>query len=284
MSNNSQISIVGKKYELVRTSEKVFNSPLVSKIESSTLLELLMQFITKLHNDCGQKVNAEDLVIQSNELLNSLLKNYKWITISEIPNILSLGRRKNFGEYYGLNLNTYEVWIDAYYAQKRADEIKSKRLNFAEKKQEKPTAEQNEKAFNNLLKELILEYQSTNEISSTYLYRLLYERGELPLHTREYKTKIKKRAIKKLYKKKGSSADLLTINKRNSIIKLALNNGLDELETIELLKKHKLRDLPTVKNEFKKTLKKVQGGGEGLNDVIKEIILIDYINKKLHKP
>ncbi len=288
MSLSNQIAVIGtedigtEEHKLTRTSEKVFNSPLVVKINSTILLDLLMQHITKLYNDCGQTVNAEDLVIQSNELLNSLIDNYKWITIAEIPKIFSLGRKNNFGKYYGLNLNTYEVWIDVYYSQKRAEEIKSKRLNFAEKKQEKPTAEQNEKAFNNLLTELFFEYQSTKEISSTYLYRLLLDKGELPLHTREYKARIKRRAIKKLYKRKESPVDMLVLNKRKALLKLAFKNGLNEDQAIKLLKKHKLKDLPSSRNEFKKLLQQVQNGRKNLNDVCKEIILIDYINSKIH--
>lgn len=277
----NKISLNGKSFELIRTTERVFNSPLLKRLDSSVALDLLMQYLTKLYHDCGQKANGKDLVILSNELLNSLNSSYSWITISEIPQIFSLGRKKLFGDWFGLNLNTIEIWIEKYYSEKRADEVKKRRLDLKSIENKKPTPEENEKAFNNLLTELFLEYQSTKKISNVFLYSHLFDRGLLPKHTQRFNEFIKRRAIKKLYKKKGYKADTLVSIKRIALLKMAFKNGLNEREAIDILKKNKVKDLPKEDYKINKKIKLIQNGKKGLNDICKEIILIDFINKKV---
>ena len=93
--------------------------------------------IAKLHQDCGQIIPGEDLLILTDELQKSIELNFSWITVEELKIAFEKGRRKEYkvlknGRYevldwFGLNLNTFEQWILAFKNDLRDKEIKKRK-------------------------------------------------------------------------------------------------------------------------------------------------------------
>ena len=263
-----------------RVSEIVFDSKLVTKVSSDAFIDLCLKTITKTVNDCGQTISTQDLALRATELSQSILTNYNWMTLSELPMIFSKGRRKEFGEWFGLNLNTFEIWIETYYKDARSAIIRSK--NLAKEEEVRPTKEENEKALNNMLTEALLKYSLSREIDNVYLYNSLFERGDLPEHTTKFKEMVRRKALKRIYKSKGSKADVLKQTKRNAFIKLGVKNGLSEQEIISLLKKNKVNSLQKENYTIKKQLNLIVNGRKGIKYECKKIVLELHFNKLLH--
>lgn len=193
------VALNNQKFELVSTTEKIFNSPVVTKVESSELLNFLIDNVTKLLHDLGQKVESDSLLQLSASLQESLTTEFKWITISEIPEIFKQGRRGDFGEFYGVNLNTIEVWIRSYYEHKRAEIVKrNSTKSEAPVISEEETKKRNDKAVQNALIEIVSDYKQKKSINPCFmfLYNYLFDNGHLPKQTPEYVKEIKERAIK----------------------------------------------------------------------------------------
>ena len=142
--------------------------------------------------------------------------------------------------------------------------------------------EENDKALNNMLTEAIFKYQSDRTIDNVKIYDYLHKKGSLPYHDSKFKNNIKKKALKRLYKKKGSKPDVLIQAKRNAILKIAYKNKLTEKETIELLKKNSLMNLSKEDYQIKKTLKQIITGQENLAYECKRIVLEQYLNSLIY--
>ena len=143
--------------------------------------------------------------------------------------------------------------------------------------------EENEKALNNMLTEAILKYQSDRTIDNVKIYDYLHKKGSLPYHDSKFKNNIKKEALKRLYKKKGSKPDVLIQAKRNALLKIAYKNDLTEKETISLLKKNSLINLSKEDYQIKKTLKMIITGRENLAYECKRIVLEQYLNSLIYR-
>lgn len=131
--SQSEIEIVickeGKKIKDLKRSEvKVFLSTL----------------IVKTYQDCGQTAVEKDIELSVNEVLIDVLNYAGGFTIAQITHAFKLGRLGEFGEWYGLNSNTFQKWIRGYMGySKRFDANKKQEAYLKElNKPKEPTAEE----------------------------------------------------------------------------------------------------------------------------------------------
>lgn len=104
-------------------AKALFEQNLKSIPESELYIELV-KLIAKTYQFCGQVANEEDIKIAATELVSELLKHQWILTISEIKIAFNLGYKGELGEYFGLNVKTFCVWVNAYrYSKHRSNAI-----------------------------------------------------------------------------------------------------------------------------------------------------------------
>lgn len=104
-------------------AKALFEQNLKSIPETALYIELV-KLIAKTYQFCGQVVKEEDIKIAATELVSELLKHQWILTISEIKIAFNLGYKGELGEYFGLNVKTFCVWVNAYrYSKHRSNAI-----------------------------------------------------------------------------------------------------------------------------------------------------------------
>ena len=110
-------------------SEKAFNSPKIVKIPNIDLFEYITELLGQLFYKCGKTISGDELRVLRDAFLASLNDNYKWITLKELEVIFDKGRKKEFGDYFGLNINTFEMWIESWDKKDRPKEMLSRKFD-----------------------------------------------------------------------------------------------------------------------------------------------------------
>ncbi len=107
----------------------------------------------------------------------------------------------------------------------------------------KPSKKETEKLIDKQIVELVLHFQETGEIKLGYLhlYEHLFKRGELPKANEKYIAEVKEKAVKMLESRKNNASNL---------------------------------------DDFKKIQRMIENKGS-LNNICREIVLIDYLKSKL---
>ena len=197
----------GVKYELTNISEKAFLSPMLVKLNESDLMEFLLISISKVCLDCGQEMSPEDLSLTAESLKQSLENDFVWFTHKELPIIFAKGRRGDFGKWYGLNTNTFEKWIASWRDTERQERIKKHKSKIAIP-EKKVTQEETDKIIEKHIIESVMHYRNTKEVLHLYLYDILYKKNVFPVHSAEYRDRIKEKTIKRLQSKKEKATAL----------------------------------------------------------------------------
>lgn len=195
----------GLSIPMETTPEKVFNSPKVIKLPAGVQIDMLENIIAETYVKCGQTFNAEDLNMLSCDFQKTIEDDFNWITIEEIRIAFKKGRRKEFYkitngkreplDWFGLNLNTFEVWIKAFKDQVRSDEIKKKRV--IDKPEEKEmTEEESYKALEDGVVRLMLYFSENLRIPvcNSHIYNHLRKTGRIEQATGEHRDNIIKKA------------------------------------------------------------------------------------------
>lgn len=86
----------------------------VRNAEDFDLRTLLAKSIATAFQDSGQASNANDASYLIETMLSEVKKNFPNIRINEIPIAIEKGIRKEFGQYFGLNVLSFSSFIQSY--------------------------------------------------------------------------------------------------------------------------------------------------------------------------
>lgn len=100
----------------------------IKDLKRSGVKIFVFTLILKTHLECGQVADEKTIELTIGGLVDNIINYAGGFTLNQIVHAFKLGRIKEFGDWYGLNNNTYEQWVRNYLGY-------SKRLE-ANKKQE----------------------------------------------------------------------------------------------------------------------------------------------------
>jgi hypothetical protein len=118
-------------FELVKTAASELR---VIQQDENALTSALAVIIAGLFVVAGQKANANEIVSMSRILTNDLQTRFKTLTLKEVEYACNAGIRHDYGDYYGINVTSVNVWLKAYIA---SDEHK----NVTTQRHQKPLPE-----------------------------------------------------------------------------------------------------------------------------------------------
>lgn len=198
-------------------------SPVTLALQSQKVIEMkkqdaMKQFIdllSKTYFDAGQVVQGYNVTEQSkylqamaNALHEEIKDSFPFIRIDELKLAFKHGLRGEYGEYFGLNIKTYNQWIKGWqFDQKRQEAIK--RIKEANEREPDPimSKEQAELAWKKTIQDQFKKYKETGFIVISMPFMLFTElenRGVIKITTAEKwqyiekaKEEFKKRMLKK---------------------------------------------------------------------------------------
>lgn len=199
------------------------SNPIVSALQSQKIIELKKQdamkifidLLSKTYFDAGQVVNGYNVQEQgkylqamANALHEEIKDSFSFLKIDELKLAFKNGLRGEYGDYFGLNMKTYNQWIKGWqFDSKRQDALK--RIKEANEVEPKPAMDkqQAELAWKKTITDQFEKYKQTGFIVITMPFMLFSElekRGVIKISTAEKwqyiekaKGEFKKRMLKK---------------------------------------------------------------------------------------
>lgn len=170
---------ITKQHNNLSISEKTFDSPKVIRLSDSEIKMVLLNLLTDLFYKCGNKITNNDLQLLVNNLATTL-KKYAWITFKELELLFDNGRKKEYGEYFGLNINTFEMWIDAWDKKDRPKEMLSRKFD-APVIEQVMSEQDKEEVMRSAVERAKKEYQETGNLNAGAIgqYDWLDKNGKL---------------------------------------------------------------------------------------------------------
>lgn len=110
--------------------------PALLKLEVMNVLERLTDTVNMAYSICGQKPDMETIAITVNELYTKLMEIYPHCTMEEVRTAIRNGVFDEYGEYFGLNVKTFVMFIRAYLFSERR---KAARIAFEAARREAET-------------------------------------------------------------------------------------------------------------------------------------------------
>lgn len=98
----------------IATISKALEVPKIRQTAESDINRALAMAISKTFALRGQQLTTDDIVFMARELGSSVIARFPGLTVEEVCIALDKGVKKDFGEYYGLNVVTFLDWIKAY--------------------------------------------------------------------------------------------------------------------------------------------------------------------------
>ena len=101
------------------------NSKLIVDMQQTELKDRVIKTLAKTYIDCGKVIESKELMSLSNGVINEIKRYFINLKIDELDLCFQNGVRKQYGEYFGLNIVTFHQWIKSYMAEdKRAEALK----------------------------------------------------------------------------------------------------------------------------------------------------------------
>ena len=101
------------------------NSKLIVDMQQNELKDRVIKTLAKTYIDCGKVIESKELMSLSNGVINEIKRYFINLKIDELDLCFQNGVRKQYGEYFGLNIVTFHQWIKSYMAEdKRAEALK----------------------------------------------------------------------------------------------------------------------------------------------------------------
>lgn len=101
------------------------NSKLIVDMQQNELKDRVIKTLAKTYIDSGKVIDSKELMSLSNGMINEIKRYFINLKIDELDLCFQNGVRKQYGEYFGLNIVTFHQWIKSYMAEdKRAEAIK----------------------------------------------------------------------------------------------------------------------------------------------------------------
>lgn len=190
----------------------------ISTIDIEPLYVELHRIIRTIYFVSGQgkSADAKDISVQAKLFANDLKTKYKTLTVAEVSEFMNRGVRKELGEYYGINVVTFNDWAKAFIAlpERHASlqtvhKLKEKTLSVDE------IADLNKKSIETMIE----TYRRTGEVlnygNSNFLF--LWKSGQLRFGDTQ----------KELYMIQAE-------NNVNQMLSLELQRAKDELKRSEV--------------------------------------------------
>lgn len=94
-------------------------------MQQTELKDRVIKTLAKTYIDCGKVIESKELMSLSNGVINEIKRYFINLKIDELDLCFQNGVRKQYGEYFGLNIVTFHQWIKSYMAEdKRAEALK----------------------------------------------------------------------------------------------------------------------------------------------------------------
>ena len=101
------------------------NSKLIVDMQQTELKDRVIKTLAKTYIDCGKVIESKELMSLSNGVINEIKRYFINLKIDELDLCFQNGVRKQYGEYFGLNIVTFHQWIKSYMAEeKRVEALK----------------------------------------------------------------------------------------------------------------------------------------------------------------
>lgn len=101
---------------------QAYQTPFVIKMEAEELQKRTIVALAKCYSDVGRTINAKGLAQLATALIAEIKKYFANIRIGEVEYCLELGIRKEYGEYFGINIVTINQWLKAYMVEEKRHE------------------------------------------------------------------------------------------------------------------------------------------------------------------
>ena len=140
----------------------------IKSYETGQMIEPLTACITRVFMLCGQTCGKHDLQLAASELARSIKERFPEVSLQEIAIALDRGVKKDYGEYYGLNIVTMLDWIRAYAKSPQ----RAKYIAEQEKKQTEPVLTQEEIDSKNRETAIAIfdNYKATGKFKSAIIF------------------------------------------------------------------------------------------------------------------
>ncbi len=161
-----------------------FNGTLVKDIAKNDLEVHLLKIVENTYLTRGWTYDGAMGAIQAHECVKDIKQYFGTLTIEEIAIAFAKGVRNEYGEYIGLNVATYFIWLRTYMTSSVRTEAKKKQLAY-KMEQEKPK-ELSEKEKDAILKQGALDAFEKYKKDGTYadlgnpVYNWLDKKGKIP--------------------------------------------------------------------------------------------------------
>ena len=131
--------------EIATTINQALDYPTIREQREEDIYKPIAMIIGRTYALCGQQVDKENLKFMARELGRSVSERFAGLTIPEIGIALDRGAKKDYGEYFGLNIVTFLDWCRAYtHSEARIKAMESKAIAALPEKVP-PTPEEIEK-------------------------------------------------------------------------------------------------------------------------------------------
>lgn len=185
---------------LTPSERSIIEAALERKIKNITPVEVVNELLTILstiYTIAGQKSDPATLALYADELYQKIITTYPNVTVQEIRTALKKGVYEEYGEYYGLNIKTFVLFIRSYlFSEERKaakDIFESKRLEVPVEAFTPEQKEQTKKEFVNNLYSDFRKGKLIVDFIPSYLCGFLEEKRMIVLSNKE-KLEIKNRA------------------------------------------------------------------------------------------
>lgn len=158
-----ELAIINKALELPRIREQ----------KEEDLYKPFVILIGRIHALKGIKLEADDLRFMAREFARAVFERFSGLTIEEISVALDKGVKKDFGDYYGLNVITFIDWVRAYQQCEARVKAINERYKATLPESIPPTPEERNRRNIEADLRLFGDYLKTGEISRFDVYNAM---------------------------------------------------------------------------------------------------------------
>ena len=158
---------------------------MVKEMPQDYLQNQILNLVSKTFFTLGQQSSDENLVLISTEVTRDVMKDFYMLSLQEIEIAFGEGVRGKYGDFYGLNIVTFNKWMQFYLDSGKHYQyimVTNKDQKQLQQKTE-PTDEEKE----NILKSGVLrcynQWKETGEIIDygNPIFHYLYDKGEIEI-------------------------------------------------------------------------------------------------------
>jgi len=171
-------------------------SPMVRNADDKTITDTLGKAVVRAFQDAGQRIEEADQTYLKSALLAES-KRYPNMRIEEIPIAIDRGIRKEYGEYFGINVVSISGFFRGYLASQERAEAAKELNKLALPEPTKPTEAEIKAMEIDMIVKAYEKFKSEGYYADfgNHVYRKLDERGLIsftPERKREFMEQAKK--------------------------------------------------------------------------------------------